>query len=220
MNTNGLNSFDAILYINLEHRVDRKDEILKQLQKGGALDEKIFRIEAHLDPLNGHRGCCISHIKALNFAIENQFNSVLILEDDFVFTHTQTEIDQYINTFSAHFKSNWDVFLLSANVIDYENTTHPTIKKVVCAQTAHSYALNSHYYTPLKECFKFALSLMESDIFAVQTTENLHCLDHVWKILQPTAQWFIGSTPIGRQDASYSDIGLYHIKRLDNYYYP
>ena len=220
MENKGLNYFDAILYINLEHRSDRKERLLSQLETAGANPEKIFRIDAHLDPLNGHRGCGQSHVNALNFALEKDFNSILILEDDFVFTHKKEEIDSYIQKFTTHMENEWDVFLLSSNVIDYKKTTHPDIKKVLCAQTTHSYALNRHYYTPLKECFEFALSMMETDVFSIQTADNLHAIDHVWKILQPKARWFIGSNTIGKQGESYSDIGMDQIKRHNQDFYP
>ncbi|MDN3505392.1 MAG: glycosyltransferase family 25 protein [Rhabdochlamydiaceae bacterium] len=216
----GINFFDAILYINLDHRNDRKERILNQLLLAGAHKSKIFRIDAQLDPLNGHRGCGLSHVKAINFAIKKQFETVLILEDDFIFTHTKESIDSYIDSFITHMGEMWDVFLLSSNVIDYEKTSHPNIKRVLCAQTTHSYALNNHYFDPLKKCFEFALSMMESDIFAIQTAQNLHAIDHVWKILQPKARWFIGSNAIGKQGESFSDISLDHIKRLDKYEYP
>ena len=73
---------DAILYINLEYRKDRKDNILSELEKLKDISTNVHRIDAVLNTECGHIGCGKSHIKALEFAIENNWDSVLIVEDD------------------------------------------------------------------------------------------------------------------------------------------
>ena len=206
---------NRILYINLPHRVDRNSRIINDLRNIGVKEDQIVRIEAHADPLNGHRGCAISHIKALTYAIEHDLENVLILEDDFVFTKPQGEVQAYLSNFFNFVENRWDVFLLGSNVIEYEQTEHPFIKRVLCAQTTHAYLVNRHYFAILKKCFEFALSMMKDEIFFFQTTENLHAIDHVWKILQPYGRWFIGQETIGKQGESFSDIGIDHIKRLN-----
>lgn len=80
----GFNHFDLIVYINLDHRKDRKKEIEHEL-KNLNLYKKAYRIPAYCDPLNGTKGCLISHIYALNFAIRKGAKNVLILEDDCIF---------------------------------------------------------------------------------------------------------------------------------------
>jgi hypothetical protein len=79
-------TIDAILYINLEHRTDRNEHLLEQLDQHGWSHIPIERVDAIRDdpPL---RGCTKSHIKALEYALSNPLwkSSVLILEDDFTF---------------------------------------------------------------------------------------------------------------------------------------
>ena len=67
-----INKFDGILYINLAKRKDRLKSIENELIRIGASfsNSKIFRIDAILDKKNGHRGCALSHLKAVNFAID------------------------------------------------------------------------------------------------------------------------------------------------------
>ena len=89
INPSGLNSFDKILYINLEHRKDRKKQILEVLKKQGVKDSRIKRIDAIREKYNGHIGCCKSHIKALEYAKQKKYNHVIIFEDDFVFTRSK-----------------------------------------------------------------------------------------------------------------------------------
>ena len=80
-----LNNFDAIAYINLKHRKDRKNHILKELKRLKVDKKKLHRVEARFTPFNGHLGCALSHIDALDFAIKKNLNNILILEDDCFF---------------------------------------------------------------------------------------------------------------------------------------
>jgi GR25 family glycosyltransferase involved in LPS biosynthesis len=166
-------------------------------------ESKIERIEAFHTPLNGHIGCCISHMKALDFAIEHKLKNVLILEDDVVFEHSYEIICQYIDTFFQLIE-NWDVFFLSTRVLAKVTTDHEDIFRVLCAQTAHSYAINQHYFKKLYQCYEDALKKIENDVFFKQSVNN--SLDQRWKKLQKTDLWYIGRLPIARQGMSVSDI--------------
>lgn len=84
------NFFDAIYYINLDHRTDRNVEFLKKSTEAG-IDSPI-RISGEWLPEDysgpGHRnkiGCILSHQKTVQHAKDNNYNSILILEDDCVF---------------------------------------------------------------------------------------------------------------------------------------
>lgn len=200
-----LNIFDKILYINLPHRIDRKERILSELSKCQADKEKIIRIDAYHVPLNGHKGCCLSHMKALSYATENNLKNVLILEDDVVFEHSLLEINQYISHFFKIVKT-WDVFFLSTRVLAKNKTKFPEIFRVTCAQTSHAYAVNSHYFERLYQCYESSYKKMENDMFYLQSKE--YCLDQEWKSLQKKDKWYIGSNPIARQGRSISDIEL------------
>ena len=79
---NGINQLDAIIYINLEARNDRKDLVLKELEKLNTDMSKVYKVSGVYMPKNGHKGCIQSHILALNMIKLNQWNRVLILEDD------------------------------------------------------------------------------------------------------------------------------------------
>ena len=63
---NGINQLDAIIYINLEARNDRKDLVLKELEKLNTDMSKVYKVSGVYMPKNGHKGCIQSHILALN----------------------------------------------------------------------------------------------------------------------------------------------------------
>ena len=93
-----------IIYINLKHRTERRHFIEAQLDKMGLLEnaiyleaidgetlsEKEFRpiretfrtLAKREERIIGRIGCLMSHLKALEIAIANKFENVLIIEDD------------------------------------------------------------------------------------------------------------------------------------------
>ena len=71
------------LYINLEHRVDRKEHVTKELEKIGVKGERFNAIKTK----NGAIGCTLSHIKCLEIAKERNYEEVFICEDDITFTN-------------------------------------------------------------------------------------------------------------------------------------
>ena len=93
-----------IIYINLAHRKERRHFIEKQLNKMGLLEKAIYleaingetipevtfrpirdnfrTLAKREERIIGRIGCLMSHLKALEIAIENQFENVLIIEDD------------------------------------------------------------------------------------------------------------------------------------------
>jgi GR25 family glycosyltransferase involved in LPS biosynthesis len=196
-----MESIDAILYINLAHRTDRKDHILLELQKWGVDSSKIHRIDAvHRTP--GALGCGLSHIKALTEAFSHsEWNTVLILEDDFTF-RLDSEMNNKIKQLcTSH--SFFDVGLLSYNpeFVKYKDTTIPSIKKILYSQTTSSYLIRRHYIPTLLQNMKAATYDMER--FG-KRHEN--CIDIHWTKLQPCGHWYGIFPAIGYQYDNYSDI--------------
>lgn len=199
-----LNRFDRIFYINLFHRKDRKEQIESQLKHLGVSKDKIIRIEACHNILNGHKGCAKSHIDALDLAIKYRLDNVLILEDDMVFSKVQSEVNDYIERFFTFIKNEWDVFFLATNVIEYEATSFDFIKRVKKSMCAHAYAINRSYFSKLRHCFAQAYEAMGDDEVFMDTEHK--AIDKCWMSLQNFDRWYIGQTPLGYQAKSYSDI--------------
>ena len=125
--TVGLSCIDAIIYINLEHRKDRQLRLLQELAAIEIEPQKIFRVDAIHDILNGHRGCAQSHIKALELAQEKNFSNVLILEDDAIFIKDRLILNHILERFFCEFSKKWDVFFLGAAVFDLLPTHYQDI---------------------------------------------------------------------------------------------
>lgn len=202
MQDSSLNLFDGIVFINLNIREDRKEEIEQQLNQVNV--QKAHRIEAYYDELNGTRGCVYSHIKALDFALDQGYKNVLVLEDDCIFIKNQNEINSYINTFFEHFQDNWDVFFLGTKILFSEKSTHSDFLRVTGSLRAHAYAVNRNYLLKLRNHFVDTYEDLRKDLFFIFSHSK--ALDKKWHELQKMDRWFVGRDMIAQQRTSFSDI--------------
>jgi hypothetical protein len=191
---------DAILYINLAHRTDRKEHVIHEIHKICGDDSKIHRIDAiRTEP--GALGCGLSHIKALEYAMMHpEWRTVLILEDDFTFHGDDTTaLSTALRTLLI---PQMDIGLLSYNhsVLRYEDTS-PSIKRVLYSQTTSSYCIRSSYVPTLLQNMRESTTDM---IIRGKTHEN--CVDIHWTTLQPHGHWYALFPAIGYQYDNYSDI--------------
>ena len=67
-----MNHFDIIYVINLKHRTDRLESIMKELSTMGVDEKKIVRINAIYNKEFGALGCAQSHRLALSYFMENK----------------------------------------------------------------------------------------------------------------------------------------------------
>ena len=200
-----LDYIDAILYINLAHRTDRNEHILNEIHKISDDNSKIHRIDA-IKNTNGALGCGLSHIKTLEYVLAHpEWKTILILEDDFTFkSNNSKEINNKI-TLLLENSPNMDMALLSHNNLQYSETSHPSIKKILYSQTTSSYIIKREYIHVLLKNMKESMSHM---MFYGKRHEN--CLDIHWTVLQPKYNWYAIFPAIGYQYDNYSDIENRH----------
>lgn len=194
---------DAILYINLEHRSDRRDHVLKEIQKICKDETKIHRIDAIRDNI-GILGCGLSHIKTLKYILEHpEWKHCLVLEDDFTFfSNDESDIIGKLNMFFNDF-NEFDVCLLSNRKLQGVNTHNDLIKKVIYSQTTSSYIINTQFVPTLLRNIEESTNDMR-----LRGVKRSNCIDIHWTLLQPMNRWFAFYHPhrLGYQCDSYSDI--------------
>ena len=192
---------DAILYINLEHRTDRRDHVLKEIRKICKDETKIHRIDAIRDAI-GIRGCGLSHIKSLKYILEHpEWKHCLVLEDDFTFqSDDESVIRDKLDMFFNDFKE-FDVCVMSHNKLECVDTHNDLIKKVIYSQTASSYILNTQFVPTLLHNFEESSNDMK-----LNGVIHENCLDIHWTVLQPMNRWFAFDPRLGHQCDSHSDI--------------
>ena len=92
--------------------------------------------------------------------------------------------------------------MLSYNPIKTkEMPEYPFLLKVINAQTASGYLVQSHYYDALINVWENALVIMENN-----GTEKIYTCDQSWKVLQKKDNWVCFKNKLGIQKESYSDL--------------
>jgi glycosyl transferase family 25 len=187
-----------IFYINLDKRMDRRQEIEQELKQFNLFD-KSERFQAFYTPDQGILGCTQSHLAVIKLAKERKYPQVLILEDDFYFTITKDEFENELNQF---FNNNieFDVCMISYHLQQSQPTRYTFIQKVIEGQTASGYIVHNSFYDKIIDLYEEAIPLLQ------QTGEHWnYANDQVWKRLQPNANWYALTTRCGRQRPGFSD---------------
>ena len=79
-------------YINLESRPDRREHVERQLSLVGVKNAQRFNA---IKLPNGAIGCSMSHLKCLETALANDWEHVLIVEDDILFLKPNRFVAQF-----------------------------------------------------------------------------------------------------------------------------
>ena len=192
------NFIDKIIYINLSKRTDRREEIENELNKFN-LDYE--RFNAIPTPEFGIYGCGLSHLAVLKLAKERNYKNILIFEDDFEFIVSKDIFEENLKTF---FESTIDfnVCMLSYDLKEYL-PIEGNVNKVLFAQTASGYIVNSNYYDKLIALYEWCLPLLISP-----RQHWLYANDIAWREYQKKDNWYCFKTRIGKQRAGFSDNAL------------
>ena len=204
---NMLNSIEDIkhsVFINLDHRADRKQHVAKQLCAIGISNPTRFSgIKLH----NGAIGCGMSHLRCLEHARNQAWDHLLVVEDDIHFLDPTLFVKQMNSFFSNH--KEWDVVILGGNNVPPYRKVDDTCVQVSYCQTTTGYIVKSHYFDVLINNVRNGLS----NLIREPANHLAYAIDKFWVALQKQDKWFliIPLTVTQRQD--YSDIE----KRFTNY---
>ena len=190
-------------YINLETRPDRKSHVEEQLRNIGVNGERFNAIKLN----NGAIGCSMSHLKCLETAKKNNWDHILIVEDDILFTNAEL-FKNKLNFFLKN-HANFDVVLIAGNNIPPYKQVDESCIKVHNCQTTTGYLVKSHYYDTLINNYKEGIQKLMRE----PDNHRSYAIDKYWFRLQEKDNWYliIPLSVIQRED--YSDIE----KRATNY---
>jgi glycosyl transferase family 25 len=186
-----------VIYINLDKRTDRKQHVLDELKKIGVEDAIRFKA---IELENGALGCSMSHLKCLEIAKKENYEMVLICEDDTFFLNPELFLTQ-LKSFLGSTFLNWDVALIAGNnMIPYLPISECCIKVTNC-QTTTGYIVKKTYYDKLMQNYKEGIQKLLKEPF-----NNDYKIDKYWYKLQRMDNWYliIPLTIVQKED--YSDI--------------
>jgi GR25 family glycosyltransferase involved in LPS biosynthesis len=192
-----MDGIDKVVYINLDRRADRRQEIEGELSAAGLLGERFSAICT----TPGSIGCAQSHLAVVKEAKARGYRSVLVLEDDFMFLVPKEEFSRLIRQ-ALEEVPTFDVLMLGY-AINQSSPFSATLMKVQDAQTCSGYLVSSKFYDTLISTWE------ESTKQLIATGRHWdYACDHAWKKLQPVAEWYAFTTRIGKQRASFADTGV------------
>ena len=193
-----------ILYINLEHRQDRRISTIKQFSQFGI---EPTRFNAIVVPnMDGAFGCSESHLKCLQIAKENKWDCVFICEDDIIFINPKEFLSKLESFLETH---SWDVLLVGGvNHKPFIDVDDSCVKITNC-QTTTGYIVKASYYDTLINNIMTGLTL-KYNTHTRQECEK-YSIDQYWKILQKQDKWYMLKPPTIIQASGFSDIGQMEI---------
>jgi GR25 family glycosyltransferase involved in LPS biosynthesis len=196
-----LNDSLHVLYINLDHRKDRRQSILDNF---GNFPIRLERVSAVKNNRHGAIGCGRSHVKALRLAKERSWDHVLILEDDAIWKGNTSwhHLMKTLNFIDHH--EEWDVIVLGATVKESKPKS-PKYMKITSATSTYAYLVRYHYFDQLIDNFTRGTNQLEKSDLSTASYEK-YAIDQTWQQLQQKHNWFgVWPLVIGHS-LTYSDI--------------
>jgi GR25 family glycosyltransferase involved in LPS biosynthesis len=184
------------LFINLESRKDREIEVINEFKK---LDIPIHRMNA-TKLKNKRVACSMSHLKCLQTAKNNNWDHVLIVEDDIQFLNPTIFIENLNHFLSSEIK--WDVLLFAGNNVPPYTKYGDYCVKVSKCQTTTGYLVLSHYYDTLIKNIKEGIALL----IKKPNDHFFYAIDKYWLSLQEKDNWFLITPLTVIQREGFSDI--------------
>jgi len=195
----GMELLKHVLFINLEARKDRLEQVLKQFGDLGVNAERFNAIKTK----SGVIGCTMSHIKCLEIALERGYDQILVCEDDIEFLNKDIFIDS-ITKFSQNpeLMAKWDLLFISGNnAPPFDKITDYCVRTTNC-RCGTGYIVKRHYLPVLIENMREGLRHLLRD----PTNKPMYALDMYWNTLQRRDNWYLLTPLTVVQSASYSDI--------------
>jgi GR25 family glycosyltransferase involved in LPS biosynthesis len=193
-----------VLYINLDSRTDRKEQIEKELQIFNP--EQVHRVPGVQEKEYPYLGCTKGHLNAVQLAADNGWDNVLILEDDAKWD----SIDTAYPIFEKLVNNPYDVIMLGGTHSEFDKTTF----KISKSQSSASYLVNKSYYPTIIAKLKEVIANFKPGI-----TPDIEISPDAAMFfpLQATGSWFLVSPSLMIQAKSYSNIQKMDVNYAKNY---
>jgi len=203
-----MNEIDHCYYLNLDKREDRNRHTLKLVLPFFNFKEGFFTRYPAIDtskqptlPLRSV-GCAQSHLNIYKDAIEKDYKTIIVLEDDFIPVIETSELLSRWNYFIERYP-DFNICQLSYNDV----TKGEPIDSSGLVLKSDNVQTTSAYVIRLSFCEKIVPKIQAS-IDALKNGEdpNLHAIDQTWKSFQSIEnKWYLLKR-CGVQANDFSDI--------------
>ena len=189
--------FDKVYCINLKKRTDRLQHFNEQVNKYDLGSFEVFEaIDGNILPPHptlkqGELGIINSVIEILQLAIKNNFNNILIIEDDCVFNDNILIIDDYFN----NLPKDWDMIYFGGN-----HNLHMGVKPPVQINDK----IVKLHYTFAAHCIGIKNNMFNTIL--IELKKQKHQSDVVFQKLQSTYNVYCFFPLVASQLPGFSDI--------------
>jgi glycosyl transferase family 25 len=195
-----------IVYINIDERKDRRIRFEKHMNKYDLDYERYSAIKDSFGPI----GCAKSHLNVLKNARSNNYENVVIMEDDFAFNLPPKEVDEKLKLIFDD-ALVFDVFHLSFRWrLCEESEEYTYLKKLQFCHYCSCYIINKQFYNELIHWWENTLILLEST-----KKTSLYSCDISYTPLLRKKKWYCFNEPIGVQLSGYSNIENRYINHYE-----
>lgn len=163
--------FDKVFCINLDRRPDKWTEATEEFNRIGLEVERVSGVDGqtlaalgNITP--GERGCSLSHSGILKRMVENNWNKILILEDDAVFIPT---VQEYFAANIGNIPTEWDMLYFGGNHLNVPTPINPTISRITRTYTTSHYGISLNMAKTIIariESFKNQVDVAYSEVHA------------------------------------------------------
>ncbi|MCK5604579.1 glycosyltransferase family 25 protein [Candidatus Pacearchaeota archaeon] len=184
-----------ILVINLDDMDDRYNSFVSEMEKYGIKNySRVSACKPNLGKTKADRllGNKISHLNCIRIAKNNNWEYVVICEDDLIFDERFMTKDILQNIHSFIKKEEWSMLYFGCNHKGPTGETpHLNIRKIIKGWAIHCYVVHSR-------CYDFILDNYAS------FDEIQQCDVMYWHLIQKTGTCFVCSPKIALQRAGFS----------------
>lgn len=194
---------DAVVYMNLEHRTDRRRRFEEEMEGFGVPKEKLHRVRAVHTSNSGHVGFSLSCARMLDLAIENNWKRVIFCEDDFTFAHEPHIVIRILYAFLRQGPPDWDAALMAYGTgSGKESEKYPYLVESNGAKAGSGYVASKRVFRKLRDNFlESAKRLGEDGARPEEAAGDIH-----WNVLHREGRWFLFFPKLGYQTIGASDI--------------
>ena len=192
---------DKFIYINLDHRQDRRDIMSKFFEEGQIPLEKVVRFPA-IKRSYGALGCVESHTEVLKLAKKEGWKNILILEYDMEWIDFK---EGYLRLEELVKLPNWNVILLVGWYYQYK------FPRVYESNNTGAYLVNEAYYDTLLKNREMSVYRIKRGI-GFDYRNKKYNADVYWAELMKKDIWYGLNPCICRQVDGFSDVNNKNIQ--------
>jgi len=195
-----------VLYIiNLPHREDRREAILRHLRDNvGYPEDRIRIVPGVRAPDDGSLGCTLAHMRALQRGFDEGAEHIVILEDDAELVSPSNFVPSLRSILGVfHSAQPFDVFLLATRCALVQKV--PALVEELLEFTRVRGSLTRTGYIVARHYVPAMMAMLHASVHALVTT-GLGTGDLMWQRLQLEGAWYTTRPPLARQVSGFSDI--------------